>query len=643
MTYTRLQDIRNTFIHHLVCKFGPIAVDEDAITDLLNYIPPVSPNMYAAQLDRPITSNEVLSALRAGARHRAPGIDGLSLEFYTANWDTISTDLIELLNQMFLQKHIPPRQKQGILICLPKSHDSHTPDDYCPISLFNTEYKLLAWVLACRLCPIPADQLLTSQYCGVPGNSILDALAGIHDILAHYENKRKPMCLLTLDFKQAFDRISHRYLFTILGQYGISNWFTDCLQALYEQTLASVQINGSLAGPKEIRSGVRQGCPLSMILYCLCLHPFLLSLEKTLPVIPMGREVYSPVIAYADDITIFVSNPEDFLTISQAIWHYEQATGAQLNPHKSKALAMGTWTAPASILGIHFHERVEILGVSFSPTTALTTRDSWPRVINAICTQARQSYVRNFSLAQWIQYVKLYLFAKLWFSAQILLLPRLHAQQLMAVATWFIWQGSIFKIPVTTLQLWKWEGGWALPHVETKCKALLYNWLQMIGAKPGTALSVFMHKWALDGPISNPPAAHGFPTALKYLQQFAIDMACVPPHQPCETRKTYKRHIYNTLHHVANNDAEPCSLRIVKKCPNAEWGSGWKNLHSRALSDSLTSTWYVTVHDILPTNKDRLAAIRRPQAPVRTAGRSILYSTESWTVAKTRSYGIGLG
>jgi len=53
-----------------------------------------------------------------------------------------------------------------------------------------------------------------------------------------------------------------------------------------------------------------------MTLYSLCLHPFLLSLEKTLPGIPIGHEVYSPVIAYADDVTVFASNSEDFLTIS---------------------------------------------------------------------------------------------------------------------------------------------------------------------------------------------------------------------------------------------------------------------------------------------------------------------------------------
>jgi len=47
----------------------------------------------------------------------------------------------------------------------------------------------------------------------------------------------------------------------------------------------------------------------------------------------------------------------------------------------------------------------------------------------------------------------------------------------------------------------------------------------MTGAKPVTVLWVFMRKWALDGPISNPPAPHGFPKAPNNLQQYAIHMA----------------------------------------------------------------------------------------------------------------------
>jgi hypothetical protein len=175
----------------------------------------VNPSTYAAQLERPITTDEIHNALRAGARHKTPGIDGLSLEFYTANWDTIRMDLTE---HMFLQKRIPPSLKHGIIISLPKSQNSHTLDDFRHISLFNNDYKLLVRVLARRLHPVLADQLSATQYCGVSDNTLIDALAGIRDILAHCEDKGIPICLLKLDLKEAFNRISHHYLVTILRQ-----------------------------------------------------------------------------------------------------------------------------------------------------------------------------------------------------------------------------------------------------------------------------------------------------------------------------------------------------------------------------------------------------------------------------------------
>lgn len=71
---------------------------------------------------------------------------------------------------------------------------------------------------------------------------------------------------MTLNFQQALDPVSHQHMFTILRHYGISYWFAEPTQILYEQALASVQIKGYLAVPIEIRSGIRQGCPFSMIL-----------------------------------------------------------------------------------------------------------------------------------------------------------------------------------------------------------------------------------------------------------------------------------------------------------------------------------------------------------------------------------------
>jgi hypothetical protein len=95
-------------------------VNDNEIKALLHNVPQVNSSTYAAQLEIPITTDETHNALRAGARHRTPGIDGLSLEFYAANWDTIRMDLTELINHIFLQKRIPSRLKHGIIISLPK-------------------------------------------------------------------------------------------------------------------------------------------------------------------------------------------------------------------------------------------------------------------------------------------------------------------------------------------------------------------------------------------------------------------------------------------------------------------------------------------------------------------------------------------
>jgi hypothetical protein len=83
-------------------------VDDNTITALLHNMPQVNPSTYIAQLERPITSDEIHNALRAGARRKAPGIERLSLEFYTAHWDTIRMYFTELVNHMFLTKRNRP-------------------------------------------------------------------------------------------------------------------------------------------------------------------------------------------------------------------------------------------------------------------------------------------------------------------------------------------------------------------------------------------------------------------------------------------------------------------------------------------------------------------------------------------------------
>jgi hypothetical protein len=95
---TRQQDILTTFLTHLRQKYQPCT------TKLQEVIPSTCSTKFSYQLEQPITTKEILSALQKESKHKAPGIDGISLEFYIANWKTIHPDLLKLLNQMFLHK-----------------------------------------------------------------------------------------------------------------------------------------------------------------------------------------------------------------------------------------------------------------------------------------------------------------------------------------------------------------------------------------------------------------------------------------------------------------------------------------------------------------------------------------------------------
>ena len=70
-----------------------------------------------------------------------------------------------------------------------------------------------------------ADHLTETQFCGVPGNTIIDAVATVRVTITHAESRRIPLCVLSLDYKKAFDRIAHNYLFQTLQGYGIGNAF----------------------------------------------------------------------------------------------------------------------------------------------------------------------------------------------------------------------------------------------------------------------------------------------------------------------------------------------------------------------------------------------------------------------------------
>jgi len=188
-----------------------------------------------------------------------------------------------------MERKVSAQQKHGVIVCLPKSSDPTTPVDFRPITLLNTDYKIMARIIAYQLRPMTEELLHPSQFCGVPGRTILEAMANVLEASAQAEVTRVQLCVLSLDFQETFDRITHQYLFTILRSYGFSDWFVERIKCMYEEAASSIQINGHVSGPIPFHSSVRQGCPMSMLLFVLCVDPLLRILDQKLPGIRVGK------------------------------------------------------------------------------------------------------------------------------------------------------------------------------------------------------------------------------------------------------------------------------------------------------------------------------------------------------------------
>ena len=227
----------------------------------------------------------------------------------------------------------------------------------------NADYKLLTRIIENRLRPLMTDLLQPSQHYSVPGNTILEAVAAVWEAIARATVTKAPLFIVSLDFQAAFDNISHTYLLAILQGNGFSERFIHRIRDMCENAKSSIQINGRISTPFPIRCSVRQGCPLSMQLFAFCLNPLLRILEDKLPSIRIGRRGdKTAVVAYADDVTIFLTSQADILIIQGAIRCYETAFGARVNIRITEAMAIGTWDTNTNIMNIPYYTDVKILG-----------------------------------------------------------------------------------------------------------------------------------------------------------------------------------------------------------------------------------------------------------------------------------------
>jgi hypothetical protein len=163
------------------------------------------------------------------------------------------------------------------------------------------------------------------------------------------------------------------------------------------------------------------------------------------------------------------------------------------------------------------------------------------------------------------------LLARIWYTAQLFPIAMDGIRRLNATLSWFLWRGDIFRVPLSTLQRGRVEGGWDLVNVWAKSRTLFLYRLQEQGRHEGSLTADWLRKWDSYPRSVNPPYPGMVPAALGYLRAYIADAAYIPSRGTTNSATGCKAKMYSILRRLDRETHILQDMRILKLWPQADW------------------------------------------------------------------------
>jgi hypothetical protein len=286
--------------------------------------------------------------------------------------------------------------------------------------------------------------------------------------------------LINLDQSKAFDRVDHRYLAAVLKAAGFGPVFRGWIASMYSGICSVAKINGHLSEPFRITRSVRQGCPLSSLLYVLALEPLLRKLE-VLRGIPFELGRGRAVSAYADDVTVMVSDTKEIEVVGTTLKEYELLTGAKINQDKSVGLQLGTWRGRSmpsdGVVGRWTDGPVKLLGVWFGPD--LQVDRNWDEVTSKVVSLTQKWAGRKLSLKGRAEVANVYIASVIYYRLTVVPCPSSRLTRLERLLFRFLWGGRVPLVRRSICCQHPLRGGLGMPWLLMRRHALRLRHLQI--------------------------------------------------------------------------------------------------------------------------------------------------------------------
>ena len=382
---------------------------------------------------------------------------------------------MDSFNDAFRHGKLSVTQKRGIISLIPKDESNLTMlSNWRPITLLNVDYKILAKAIAKRIQPKLPKLIHTDQTGFIKGRFI-------GQNVEYTDVKKMPGVLVFLDFEKAFDTVGWSLLQNVLKRFNFGPVIRHWVSTLYNDVESAVINRSYTTNHFKISRGVRQGCPLSPLLFVLGAEILAQKIRQSPGCrgIELPQSVAARISQFADDTTLICKDTDALKENMKVLNDFRDIAGLRLNKKKTKAMWIGSSknnrTKPMGFQS--YQEPIKTLGTHLSYDKDRSDNLNFFVKIYKMDAKLNMWQTRDLTLFGRTMLVKALGISKLVYAASMLCVPEVVVKTVQERVFKFLWKNKGDKVKRSVVTQSLNYGGLNFPNFRSVVKSLRLSWL----------------------------------------------------------------------------------------------------------------------------------------------------------------------
>ena len=326
-------------LHDFANYFKELSNTSNSNVNILNEeFDEVDHNISIDELDKPFDIDEISRVIISLKRNKSSGFDNIPADFFIDARDFIVPYLVHLFNKIFDNGVYPELWTKGMIVPIYKKGDKNNVANYRGITLINSMAKIFSLTLRTRLNKWCEDHnvLSDSQFGFRNNRSTTDCIFILHIIIQKILSQKSKLYCAFIDYEKTFDTVIRDGLWVKLFKCGNSSRMIAILKSIYSVVKSCVRYCGDLSDFFDVSLGVKQGEPLSPLLFIL----FINDVQDNINVNNLSEydinQLCIFLLLFADDIVLFTTNPRSLQLQLNSLYEFSQKWGLKINTKKTK-------------------------------------------------------------------------------------------------------------------------------------------------------------------------------------------------------------------------------------------------------------------------------------------------------------------